>query len=102
MNMLVRVGCLAMPELFRIYGYKIYFWSNENAEPVHIHISKGKPEANATKLWILSNGEILMCHNKSKIPKRDLVELSKVVSRNTELIVQKWCDYFGVLPTYYA
>ena len=91
-----------MPELFRIYGYKIYFWSNENAEPVHVHIAKGKPEANATKLWILSNGEILLCHNKSRIPKRDLTEVSRVVSRNTEVIVQKWCDYFGVLPSYYA
>ena len=25
-----------------VIGYKIYFWSNENNEPIHIHISKGK------------------------------------------------------------
>ncbi|MEG1947917.1 MAG: DUF4160 domain-containing protein, partial [Lachnospiraceae bacterium] len=25
-----------------IAGYKIFFWSNENNEPIHIHIAKGK------------------------------------------------------------
>ena len=30
-----------MPQIFRIAGYLIYFWSNENKplEPVHVHIS---------------------------------------------------------------
>ncbi|MBQ8813590.1 MAG: DUF4160 domain-containing protein [Lachnospiraceae bacterium] len=32
-----------MPSLFTVSGYKVYFWSNENNEPIHVHISKGKP-----------------------------------------------------------
>ena len=30
-----------MPQIFRIAGYLIYFWSNENKplEPVHVNIS---------------------------------------------------------------
>ncbi|WP_423806022.1 DUF4160 domain-containing protein, partial [Phascolarctobacterium succinatutens] len=28
-----------MPNLFIILGYKVYFWSNENDEPIHVHIS---------------------------------------------------------------
>jgi hypothetical protein len=91
-----------MPEIFRIQGYKIYFWSNESGEPVHVHISKGKPTANATKIWILSNGGILICHNKSRISKSDLSELTKIITRNNELIVQKWCDFFGDEPSYYV
>lgn len=39
-----------MPSIFNVFGYKIYFWSNENGEPVHVHICKGVPKANATKV----------------------------------------------------
>ena len=43
-----------MPQIFKIGSYWVYFWANENKplEPVHVHISKGKPTANATKFWI--------------------------------------------------
>ena len=25
-------------------GYHIYFWANENGEPVHVHIAKGSQQ----------------------------------------------------------
>lgn len=31
-----------MPRLFTVSGYIVYFWSNENGEPIHVHISKGE------------------------------------------------------------
>ena len=43
---------LKLPNIFELYGYKVYFWSNENNEPVHVHISKGSPQGNATKVWL--------------------------------------------------
>ena len=47
-----------MPQLFRIGPYLIYFWSNENnpVEPVHVHITEGKPSPNTTKVWITEAG----------------------------------------------
>ena len=48
-----------MPNLFTILGYKVYFWSNENDEPIHVHISKGIPSKNAAKIWLTRNGVIL-------------------------------------------
>ena len=47
-----------MPRIFRFGEYWIYFWTNENKplEPVHIHVAKGAPTANATKIWITSTG----------------------------------------------
>ena len=41
-----------MPQIFRIAGYIVYFWSNENEplEPIHVHVSDGLPTANATKI----------------------------------------------------
>lgn len=52
-----------MPQIFRIGEYWVYFWTNENEplEPVHVHISKGRPAGNATKVWITrrGNGKII-------------------------------------------
>ena len=54
-----------MPQVFKIAGYTVYFWVNENdpLEPVHVHISKGVPSPNATKIWITKNGKCLLCNN---------------------------------------
>ena len=54
-----------MPQIFRMGEYWIYFWTNENkpVEPIHVHIAKGKPSENATKVWITSAGNCLLCNN---------------------------------------
>lgn len=64
-----------MPQLFRIGPYLVYFWSNENnpVEPVHVHITEGRPSPNATKVWITESGKALLCNDHSKIPQRILV-----------------------------
>ena len=31
-----------MPKLFTVSGYIVYFWSNEEGEPIHVHVSKGR------------------------------------------------------------
>lgn len=48
-----------MPQIFKFYGYVIYFWSNEGdpLEPVHVHIAENNPGANSTKAWITKKGE---------------------------------------------
>ena len=52
-----------MPQIFRMGEYWIYFWTNENKpiEPIHVHIAKGKPTENATKVWITSTGKCYLC-----------------------------------------
>ena len=51
-----------MPSLFRLFGYVVFFWSNEGnpLEPVHVHVAKGTPNANATKIWITEAGGTLL------------------------------------------
>lgn len=47
-----RTGGFRLPKLFTVSGYTVYFWSNESGEPIHVHVSKGKPTPNATKIWL--------------------------------------------------
>jgi hypothetical protein len=68
-----------MPTVYEVYGFKIYFWSNENNEPVHFHVSKGSMTSNSTKFLILSNGYIEMEHNKGRYKKSELVRLVNAV-----------------------
>lgn len=48
-----------MPQVFVILGYIVYFWSNENDEPIHVHVCKGSPQKDATKVWITEDGPVL-------------------------------------------
>ena len=89
-----------MPKLFEIYGYVISIWSNENGEPIHVHISKRRPSANSTKIWFLSNGDIALANNNSKIDKKTLVNIMKIIRTNHNEIVKYWEAYHGYIKYY--
>ena len=63
-------------------GYKTYFWSNENDEPIHIHISKRNPTENSTKVWLTKSGGTIVANNKSDIPINDLKKILRVINDN--------------------
>ena len=76
-----------MPELFRMFGIRFFFFSNEHL-PIHIHIRNGdgsaKFEINPVKL-IENNGM------KSK----DIHLAESIVEENEDLIALKWEEYFN-------
>ena len=89
-----------MPSLYNVFGYKIYFWTNENNEPIHVHVCKGKPSPNATKIWITKELKTLLAHNKSNIPAHKLNLIMKTIEARAFEIVAKWKDYFGEVKFY--
>ncbi len=91
-----------MPQIFRLGSYWIYFWTNENKplEPVHVHISRGSPTANATKVWITKGGKCYLCHNKSQIPERTLRNMMRMIETRSSEVINKWCEYFGEISYY--
>lgn len=84
-----------MPKYTEIMGYKLFFWSNENNEPIHIHVAKGIPSKNATKLWITKECGVVICHNDSRIPKNDLNKIISYVRTNASDYIEMWYNYFG-------
>jgi hypothetical protein len=83
-----------LPSLFTISGYKVYFWSNENNEPIHIHVAVGNPSPTDTKIWISRAGGCILAHNKSRIPARELSEIMNVISAQFFLICKEWKKHF--------
>ena len=85
-----------MPRVFRIGPYWVYFWANENKplEPVHVHVSEGSPNENATKIWITRAGKCLLCNNNSHIPERVLRNIMAIIEARSAEVVQKWIAFF--------
>ena len=85
-----------MPSLFLVGGYRVFFWSNENGEPIHVHVCKGAPSPNATKLWLTSEGGCILASNGSEITQPALNEMMDIISAQFFLICAKWKEFFLV------
>lgn len=90
-----------MPKALRDFlGMAFYFWSNEYSgtkmEPIHIHISKGIPTENSTKVWITKDG-IELCNNNSKLSSNELKKALDYIDHNRNNIIIAWYNHFGNL-----
>ena len=68
-----------MPKLYDLGQYSIFFWSNENEEPIHVHVCVGRATINATKIWLTANGDCIVAHNRNRIPNSDLNEIMESI-----------------------
>ena len=91
-----------MPQIFKFGSYWIYFWTNEGEpkEPVHVHISQGRPVPNGTKVWITKDGKCSLANNNSKIPQQTLNKLLRLIEPRSFEIIQKWQETFGQTSFY--
>lgn len=85
-----------MPNVLKVGSYYIYFWTEENNEPVHVHISKGKPSTDSTKVWLTKNGGGVVANNKSRIPQHELNKLLEIIEDQHFFICRKWQEMFGL------
>lgn len=85
-----------MPKVLQDFlGYAIYFWANENNEPPHVYVSKGKQTANATKFWIRRDG-VELAHNRGRIPLKDLRKIEAYLLANQDTILAAWHRLFNM------
>lgn len=78
-----------MPELFRLFGLRFFFWSREH-EPIHVHVQNADGEA---KFDILPEGIVLK--DNRGIKSKDLRLAEAILEENKELAISKWKEYFG-------
>ena len=84
-----------MPKIVVVNGYQISIWSNENGEPIHVHVSKKRPNQNSTKLWLLSNGKFVIAHNKGRIQERELNSIIEKLNALSLIVREFWIGYHG-------
>ncbi|MBM6784630.1 DUF4160 domain-containing protein [Collinsella tanakaei] len=83
-----------MPRLFLFQGFAIFFWTGENGEPIHVHVAKGRPSPNATKIWLTRNGGCVLASNGSRLTKRELADVMDFIMVNYGYICRRWREYF--------
>ena len=76
-----------MPTIFRKYGYRFFFYSNEHL-PIHIHIEKD----DKTAKFNLETVELI---RSRKFNASELKDIRKLVEENKELFNNKWNEYFN-------
>ena len=91
-----------MPQVFKVGSYWVFFWANENEllEPIHVHVSAGKPSPNSTKIWITSAGKCLLANNASEIPLPVLRNIMRVIEARSNEVIEKWTAFFGEAEYY--
>ena len=77
-----------MPTVLRWNGYRFYFFSNEGAEPPHIHIDKAGSTA---KVWL---DPVALASNLG-YSQRELNVLLRKVEDERDAFVEAWRAYFG-------
>ena len=69
-------------------------------EPIHVHVAKGVPSANATKIWLTQTGKAIIAYRASDITQSDLRKLVRMIEANADEIREKWLQYFDELRYY--
>lgn len=77
-----------MPTVLRWNGYRFYFFSNEGAEPPHIHIDKAGLSA---KYWL----EPVALARNIGYSAKELKEIEAKVSEEQAAFVEAWRVHFG-------
>lgn len=74
--------------IITVNGYRFYFYSNKNSEPIHVHIEKA--EGNA-KYWLDPIEEVYSYDFTSRQRK----EIGKLVREYNKTLKKAWHEYFG-------
>jgi hypothetical protein len=54
-----------------------------------VHISKGSPTQNSTKVWLTQKGGCIVANNNSKIPEKELREILEIIANNYFLTIAR-------------
>ncbi len=77
-----------MPTVLRIKGFRFHFYSDEGAEPAHIHVRSAEGEC---KFWL---SPIALARNRG-MPAYQLDEIERYVFQNRQFLLSKFSEYHG-------
>ena len=73
-----------MPTIFRIGPYRFFFFSEENGEPVHVHVIREQIEA---KIWIKPKVNVA---GNDGFARHELRKIMRLVEEHKEMIENEW------------
>ena len=81
-----------MSTILFIYGWRVFFYSNEGDEPLHVHAQKGDMEC---KFWLYSETfEIEEAYSFNLNPAANK-EIRKIIFEHFDYIISEWNNHFN-------
>ena len=76
-----------MPTILVIMGWRLFFYSNEENEPIHVHCRKGDMEA---KFWLDVSGFDIREAHAFRMKPADIRAVRKIIFEHFDYIVEQW------------
>ncbi len=77
-----------MPTILRFGPYRLFFYSGDDDEPVHIHVER---DDNVAKFWL----EPVRLHNSGGFSSVELRRIQGIVTDRRHQLIEAWHEYFG-------
>jgi hypothetical protein len=77
-----------VPNVVTVGPYRFFFFSNESAEPPHVHVRR---ERNVAKFWLK---EVSLA-SSGRFSAKELREIERIVSERQKELLEAWHDHFG-------
>jgi hypothetical protein len=79
-----------MPTILMILGWRLFFYSNEGQEPIHVHCRKGDLEC---KYWLNSETFEIQEAFAFNMSSKDKREIRKIIFGHFEYIEEQWEEF---------
>ena len=77
-----------MPSLGRIGPFRFFFYSNEGAEPPHVHAQQ---ERKIAKFWLVP----VALASTGRFSASELRSIERIVLENREQFLKEWHEFFS-------
>jgi hypothetical protein len=79
-----------MPNVLIEEGFRFYFFSNENQEPAHVHVTD---EENIAKFWLnFSNNQVSLEYNEG-FSRNQLRRIRAILDRRSGMMRREYDEY---------
>jgi hypothetical protein len=79
-----------MPTVIIILGWRLFFFANENNEPIHIHARKGDMEC---KYWLFPDQFEIEEAFSYGMGTKDKREIRKIIFEHFDYIIVAWNEF---------
>ncbi|MBF0511747.1 MAG: DUF4160 domain-containing protein [Candidatus Omnitrophica bacterium] len=79
-----------MPTILEILGWRLFFYANENDEPIHIHARKAGMEC---KYWIDIKGFDIGEAYSFGLKEKDKGQIRRIIFDHFDYIVKRWNEF---------
>jgi hypothetical protein len=77
-----------MPTVLRVGPYRLFFYSGDRDEPVHVHVER---DQNVAKFWLAP----VRLQTSGGFNAAELRRIQRIIEENEILLIEAWNEYFG-------